>query len=178
MKLQWTFPKIYNLGLGNGEVYMDLKLIHHYKKLGSIWRIRLFVFVSWITHPLAKILFVNRYIIGKYLHLILFEFLSSPSSCLDSLLTYWKVIFSCSKFLINFIVQCVMRHRCKPVLLPTPSLLHAFDTPRLRQTIPSVLFEVNFIMKRTNNSGISQARVRRIRREANRNVNVLNLSVC
>jgi hypothetical protein len=36
MKLQWTFPKIYNLGLGNGEVYMDLKLIHHYKKLGSI----------------------------------------------------------------------------------------------------------------------------------------------
>ncbi len=33
-------------------------------------------------------------------------------------------------------------------------------------------------MKRTNNIGISQARVRRIRREANRNVNVLNLSVC
>lgn len=33
-------------------------------------------------------------------------------------------------------------------------------------------------MKRTSNSGISQARVRRIRREANRNVDVLNLSVC
>ena len=50
--------------------------------------------------------------------------------------------------------------------------------PRLCQLIPSVLFEVNVRMKRTSNSGISQARVRRIRRDANRNVDLLNFSMC
>lgn len=67
---------------------------------------------------------------------------------------------------------------CNTSQVQTSVTLQTIATQRLRQTIPSILFEVHFRMKRTSNSGISQARVIRIRREAYRNVDVLNLSVC
>jgi|688.fasta_scaffold1912252_1 hypothetical protein len=67
---------------------------------------------------------------------------------------------------------------CNTLQVQTGVTSHAIATQRLRQTIPSFFFEVHFRMKRTSDSGISQAGVRRIIRETNRYVDVLNLSVC
>ncbi len=67
--------------LGNEKVFMEHKLIHHYKNQA---------FRQLDSSFSRQLFYVNFYIIGKYLHLILLEFLSSPSSCLDLLLTNSK----------------------------------------------------------------------------------------